>query len=105
MVWRPTTYERLYFVPYEKICSKTAACKLFRSFVRPSFVRRDCFVSLKLALRACVSQGSCGVWVFFTTRELLPLRWWVENSGLSVAILAQDSGRILIFCDPGQAAL
>ena len=33
-------YERLYFVPYEKICRKTAACKLFRSFVRPSFVRR-----------------------------------------------------------------
>ena len=22
-------YERLYFVPYERICSKTAACKLF----------------------------------------------------------------------------
>ena len=31
------TYERLYFVPYEKICSKTAACKLFR----PSLFRRS----------------------------------------------------------------
>ena len=30
-------YERLYFVPYAKICSKTAACKLFR----PSLFRRS----------------------------------------------------------------
>ena len=33
----PKAYERLYFVPYEKICSKTAACKLFR----PSLFRRS----------------------------------------------------------------
>ena len=41
-------YERLYFVPYEKICSKTVACTLFRSFVRRSFaaifpLTRKCF--------------------------------------------------------------
>ena len=43
---------RSYFVPYEKIFSKRAACKLFRSFVRPSFVRRDFFVDAKIVSTA-----------------------------------------------------
>ena len=45
-------YGRLNFVPYEKICSKRAACKLFScvrsSVVRSSFVRHDLSVGANL---------------------------------------------------------
>ena len=45
------TYGRLYFVPYNKIYSKTKTCKLFCSLVRPSFVRRVFFVDAKIFRR------------------------------------------------------